>query len=79
MPTTKVHLRCPVCTSFRAPAVLDSPDHAAAQMTQTFAGRGSITWQRLPLPYDQAVKLRDRMRLVLADLEAEIAEAEAGG
>lgn len=79
MPTTKVHLRCPVCTSFRAASVLDSEDRGAAQMVQTFAGRASITWLRLPLPYEQAVKMRDRMRLVLADLEAEIAEVEAGG
>jgi hypothetical protein len=66
-----------VCTSFRAPAVLESPDLAAAQMVQTFGGPGAISWERLPLPYDEAVKLRDRMRLVLAELEAEIDAAEA--
>ena len=54
-----------------------APVYEAELAVQTIGGRGRCSWagQDLPMPF--AVALRDRLKLVLAQLELEI-ESAAG-
>lgn len=83
---TRLHLRCPVCSAQRTFATYGiSPtgevvttEPVSITMSVQYLGRGrkQMWWETgltVPLPVAQA--LRERMRIALAQLDAEIAAA----
>lgn len=85
---TLTYFKCMACGAMRRPAAFgidDEGDLVADEVYegqvgyQEIGGRGQCHWERHPLSIDDARTLRERYAAVVAQLDAEIAEAIGDG